>query len=388
MTVKKKILQVCNSDFYLARFLRPLLLALVDAGFEVHVATDGENIPDCVHAACVVHQMNFPKDAKPAAFIASIKALRTLIRCEAFDCVNSHNRNASMVARLAAWLEKTPVNLYTAHGFYFHDDQSALARALTIGLEALLARVTDHTLSQSQEDRELMTRWGLIPPDQIETIGNGIDTRKFSVDEPRAVIESRLGLTPGVFRIVSVGRVVQGKGFADLANAFARFLRAGAEHMNSELLIVGGNIDADINPALDELHALLRKLGIADKVAITGLVDNVEDYLYVSDIFVSSSYREGMPRAVLEAMCSGLPVVATAIRGSREVVIPGENGYLYPAHNVDACAAAIGQLSMAPTERKEMGRRGRRLVLEKYTEEAYIRRQVSAIESLSARKTR
>jgi glycosyltransferase involved in cell wall biosynthesis len=227
-----------------------------------------------------------------------------------------------------------------------------------------------------------MTRWGFIQPDYIETIGNGIDTRKFSVDQPRVAIEARLGLAPNVFRIASVGRIVEGKGFADLANAFARFLRANAQRTNSELLIIGGNIDADINPAANELHSLLRMLRIADKVRITGLVDNVQDYLCVSDIFVSASYREGMPRAVLEAMCSRLPVVATSVRGSREIVTPGEHGYLYPARDVDRCAAAIARLFDAPAERKEMGCRGRRLVLEQYSEEAYISRQVSAIQRL------
>jgi hypothetical protein len=100
---KKKILQVCNTDFYLTRFLRPLLLALEAAGFEVHVATEGEDIPDCVRAACTVHQVTFPKKASPLAFRASVNALRALIRRERFHCVNGHNRNASIVARIAAW---------------------------------------------------------------------------------------------------------------------------------------------------------------------------------------------------------------------------------------------------------------------------------------------
>jgi glycosyltransferase involved in cell wall biosynthesis len=249
-------------------------------------------------------------------------------------------------------------------------------------LEALLAQITDHTLSQSQEDTDLMIRRGFIPPDSIETIGNGIDTNRFSLDAPRAAVEARLGLSTSAFRIVSVGRIVEGKGFADLVNAFDLFLRANARRAKSELLIVGGNIGADINPAAKELQALLRRLGIADKVTITGLVDNVQDYLHGSDIFVSASYREGMPRAVLEAMCSGLPVVATSVRGSREIVTSGEHGYLYTARDVDACAAAIARLFDEPAERKEMGRRGRRMVLEKYSEEAYVGRQISAIARL------
>lgn len=379
-----KILQVCNTDFYLGRFLSPLVRELADRSHEVHVATEGNDIAASTRSACrAVHEVRFPRSTSPREFASSIAWLRRIIRKEAFDCVNGHNRNASMVARVAAWCEGVPLNLYTAHGFYFHDDQTRIGWGATVALEALLARITDYTLSQSHEDMAFMTRRGFLRREAIETIGNGIDHRKFTVTESRAAVEARLGLRPGAFRIASVGRLVEGKGFGDLIDAFAGFVshRTGAGQP-FELLIVGGNIEADIDPAARRIAERINSLGIGNRVLVTGVVDNVQDYLHAADLFVSASYREGMPRALLEAMCIGLPVVATRIRGSREIVTEGENGYLFTPKDVAACQRAITQLYDQPEQRSAIGRRNRALVLARYTEDDYTARQVAALERL------
>src|SRR5262249_54924261 len=150
-----RILQVCNSDFYLAKFLAPLVRGLVAAGHEVECVCDGDQIaPELLGPGVRLHQLTFPRENSPLEFLFSIQGLRKILRRGHYECINSHNRAASIVGRIAAWLERAPINLYTAHGYYFHDDQRWHAREATILLEALLARITDHTLSQSSEDSE------------------------------------------------------------------------------------------------------------------------------------------------------------------------------------------------------------------------------------------
>lgn len=383
MIPPKKILLVCNTDFYLTRFLSPLVCSLADRGFEIHIATEGKDIPISLQERCVgIHQIHFPKKASLSDFSESVRQLRQIIRSTKFDCVNGHNRNASIVARVAAWREKIPINLYTAHGFYFHDDQSTLARIATIGLEGILARITNFTLSQSAEDAALMIRLRLISKKKIKVIDNGINHRKFSLSTDRATLERRLGLASGVFRMVGIGRIVEGKGFADTIRAFSQFLRNNPARVNSELVIVGGNIASDISPAADTVRNLLKEYGIENKVQITGLVDNVEEYLGCADIFISSSYREGMPRVLLEAMCVGLPVIVTNIRGSREIVTDEQQGFLYPPHDVAKCTDVMEKLYDNVATRERMAKQNRELVLERYTEDAYTDRQVSAIAEL------
>jgi len=364
-----KILQVCNSDFYLTKFLSPLILALLREGHDVECLCEGSNVPDFGDDV-IVHEMKFPKSASPLDFLDSISEMRELLRDKQYSCVNSHNRNASIIARIAAWQEKVPVNLYTAHGFYFHDDQSQLGRFATILFECLLAKITDFTLSQSDEDTLFMTKRACVKPELIKTIDNGIDTSRFKPNNQR----------DNFFRIGATGRLVKGKGFMDLINGFAQLHE---KHADSQLLLIGGNIKNDIAPFQQEILARIKELKLEDAVVITGLVDNVEDYLATCDVFVLPSYREGMPRALLEAMSMGIPAIATNIRGCREIVVEGENGYLYTPHDVMALAYLLNKMyKQTANERKYFAENARSRIVQHFDEKDYINRQINYINKL------
>ncbi len=311
-------------------------------------------------------------------FARAIGRMRKLIRTGAYDCVNGHNRNASIIARVAAWLEGTPVNLYTAHGFYFHDDQGRIAHSATVALEAALARITDFTLSQSGEDAAFMISHGHIRADALEVIGNGIDTRRFRPrPQERAALELELGLRPGKFRIASTGRLVSGKGFGDLLEAFAN-LRIP----DSELIIMGGNIAQDISPYHAEFVAQTQRLGVTDDVVVTGITVRVADYLNTCDVFVLPSYREGLPRSLLEAMATELAVVATDIRGCREVISHGKSGFLFPPHDITQLGIIIEELSNSKELRRSLGKSARERIVSGFDERDYVSRQVNSIERL------
>jgi glycosyltransferase involved in cell wall biosynthesis len=378
-----RILQVCNSDFYLNRFLAPLVLELAARGHAVDCAFEG-SAPDAriVAAGVRTYPMPFPKKGSPLGFVGAIQRMRRLIRAGSYDCVNSHNRNASLVARVAAWMEGVPANVYTAHGFYFHDGQAPWLREATLWLEAALARITDYTLSQSLEDVEYVVRRGIIKSERIVHIGNGIDTRRFHPRPGRrAEYERKLGLKPAAFRIATTGRIVDGKGFEDLVAAFGRFVRTAPD---SELLMIGGNIAQDINAAQDALVRQIDALGLRDKVTITGIVDNVQEYLAAADVFVLPSYREGVPRSLMEAMAAGLACIATRIRGCREVLSHEETGLLYAPGDIDALLALLERYYKNPDQRIRLavaaGTKGAR----EFSERHYVERQVTAIEHFLA----
>jgi glycosyltransferase involved in cell wall biosynthesis len=375
-----RILQICNTDFYLSKFLTPLIRELIASGHEVECACEGDRI-DAQLTSCgvKVHQIEFPRTASLPQFWRAIAQTRKVIRTGRYDCVNSHNRNASIVGRIAAWLERTPVNLYTAHGFYFHDNQSALAKKLSVWLEGLLARITDFTFSQSAEDVEMVTRAGYIPRDRILCIGNGIDIERYKPRNERVAAELKFGLAPGMFRIVTVGRLVEGKGFGDLLEAFYRL---NTERAGCSLLLIGGNIPQDISPYAQRFMADVVAKGLQDSVLVTGIVDNVQEYLYTADAFVLPSYREGMPRSLIEAMASGLPSIATNIRGCREILRHELEGFLYQPRDVAALHKLLLRLHDDSQLRTEFGRRGRVRVAEHFSESAYVARQVVGIGNL------
>lgn len=377
---RSRILQVCNTDFYLNKFLAPLVRALVAGDHQVACVCEGGGVDrTALGDDVVVHPFRFPRTSSPLEFARAVARLRKIIRLGGYQCVDSHNRNASIVARIAARLERVPINLYTAHGFYFHDDQSRVAREATIVLEAVLARITDFTLSQSAADIELMVGRRLISSDRIEEIGNGIDIARFTPRGERSSIERDLRLRNGRFRVSATGRLVKGKGFGDLLRAFASLHQ---RHAEAELMIIGGNIDQDISPYQTEFLAEVAQRDLSEAVVVTGLTNQVEKYLAATDVFVLPSYREGMPRALLEAMSMALPVIATDIRGCREIVSPGRTGLLYPPHDVDRLAELLFELYHGQRDRADLGKRARALVVERFDETLYVSRQVRAIERL------
>ena len=375
-----RILIVCNSTFFLSNMRLPVARALTRRGHTVECACGGEGHEELEASVGLrVHDCAFPRKASVLAFLSSASALRRIIRAGQYDCVISSNRNSSIVARIAAWRERVPVNIYTAHGFYFHDDHSVLGRELLMRFERVLGSITTCIFSVTAEDMHLMISRGFVPPGRIVWIGQGIDTRRFRPTITRSAAESKIGLGPANFRVVAVGRIVEGKGFSDLLQAIA-MLRDEGYH--AELLLVGGNIAHEISPLARQLTEQAHALRVADSVTVTGMVDNVEDYLAASDVFVIPSYREGLSRALLEAMSMGLPVVATSIRGNREVIQDSVTGLLYPPRDVEQLAARLRLLHDEPASGRRIGQQARAIVLERFDERDFVARQIVEIERL------
>jgi glycosyltransferase involved in cell wall biosynthesis len=218
-----------------------------------------------------------------------------------------------------------------------------------------LSRITDVTLSQSRDDTDYAVSSGMIVADRILHVGNGIDVERFSPRHERRTLEAKLALPSGRFRVCSTGRLVQGKGFGDLLEAFALFHE---EVPGSELLLIGGNIDQDISPFQQEFEQRIDALGLRESVKVTGLTDRVEDYLGTADVFVLPSYREGLPRALLEAMAMGLCCAATDIRGCREAIDDGQAGLLFPPRDITSLTSLLRKLQAEPGLRTSLAAAG------------------------------
>jgi len=324
----------------------------------------------------------FPKRASVFQFLTGVYELYSIIKNSSYDAVVTHNRNASIIGRIACFLARKPLNIYTAHGFYFHDAQRPLAYKATLYFEYLLSFTSDHIMSQSMQDLHTMMRLKRSLSDKITVIGNGIDAGRFYKSADRFSTEINLSLDHDKYRIVCVGRIVKNKGYEDVVEALSRLRDAD----NIQFVVVGGNIAQEANSVLDELNELIIKLNLSDKIVITGLVDNVEDYLSVADLFISPSYREGVPRCVLEAQASSLPVIATNIRGNSELVVPGENGYLYEKGDCDQLAECIDKLRYNLEKANKFGDAGRQQLISGYLESDYVNKQVNVLNKIFGEK--
>ena len=372
-----KILQVCSVDFVLYHFLAPLVRRLVDANHEVVCAcADGELTARVRAEGIRVESVSFSRSLfRPLRHWRAYRELTTLLARESFDIVHVHTPLAAMIGRLAAHRARVPTIVYTAHGFYFHDRMAGWKRRLFIGCEWLGGRMTHVLFTQAQEDADTARRHNLCRGGVIQAIGNGVDRNRFHPPtDPagRTRLREQLGTSNSDCVIVVVGRLVAEKGYPELFDAMAI--------VHAKLWVVGSRLTSDYARGIDDAIDNVRDNSVLNRrIRFLGYRTDVPDLLRAADIFTLPSHREGMPRSIIEAMMTGLPVVAADIRGSREEVVPDETGLLVPVNDAAALARALERLVADPELRTAMGRSGRARALELYDEEKVIRRQMEVL---------
>jgi glycosyltransferase involved in cell wall biosynthesis len=370
-----KIAQLAAVDFTMAHFLLPLMTAERDAGHEVvGICSDGPLLERVRAAGFRIEPVEIARSFNIARHARAICALTRLFRRERFDMVHVHTPVAALLGRIAAWRAGVPVVVYTAHGFYFHEHMPAHERAFHVALEWLAGRRTDVLFTQAEEDAAAARRLGLCRTGRIHAIGNGVDPARFAPRDPaiRARLRTELGAREDEIVVLMVGRLVAEKGYGELLRAM--------RDVAATLWIVGERLASDHATDIDaELDAAKRDPARAQRVRFMGYRTDVPDLMAAADIFTLPSHREGMPRSIIEAMMSGLPVVATDIRGSREEVVPESTGLLVPVRDEPALATALNRLAADAGLRRRMGEAGRARALAQYDEAVVIGRQLTAL---------
>jgi len=362
-----KLAHVTTSDISLELLLGHQLEAYGAAGF----AVTGISAPGPWGSALArrgINHLPVPWLRRAWAPLADARAFVSLVRLfrqERFDIVHTHTPKAGVLGRLAARLAGVPLVVNTVHGFYV--GEGAWRRRLLLWAERLAARCSDFELCQSREDLEALTRMGVLRPERSAYLGNGVDLRAF---DPAAVDRSqardRFGIAPDAVVIGTVGRLVWEKGYREF---FAMAQRLAERNPAPVVLAVGpketAKADAVPTPLIDDLS----RRGV---VRFLGLRTDMPELYAALDIFVLASHREGFPRSAIEAAAMGLPLVLTDIRGCREVVSDGCNGFLVPVGDPDALVARVEQLVGDPALRARLGRESRRRAVAEFDEQRVI----------------
>lgn len=278
-----------------------------------------------------------------------MKEFWQVVRRERPDVLHTHNPKPGVYGRILGRLAGVPIIVNTVHGLYATEDDRVGKRLLVYILEALASRFSDAELVQSPEDLDLLRRWRISPPSRTSLLGNGVDLQRFdcsSIDpNRRRELRADLGVEDDQILIGMVGRLVAEKGYLELFEAF----RGLDERYR---LVVVGPMDAD---KADGLGSNVVEDARAAGVQFLGMRSDMVELYAAMDVFVLPSHREGFPRAAMEAAAMGLPVIATDIRGCRQVVDPGHNGVLVPVRDPAALATAIVHLGSDPDLRRAMG---------------------------------
>ena len=221
------------------------------------------------------------------------------------------------------------------------------------------AFLDDRVIAVCEPARQVEIKVAGSSSSKVVTIHNGIDTTRFSPRaRPDLQMRSSLGIPSDALLMGCIGRLHPQKGLTDLLLATAELKR---KMPPIRLLLVG---DGELRESLDRQS---HDLGLSDTVIFAGLRTDVPDILATMDLFVLPSLWEGMPNVVLEAMAAGLPVVATAVGGTPELVVDGETGLLVPPGDPRALALSSERLLRDPALRREMGRAGLERVKKSFT---------------------
>ncbi len=362
-----KICEVTNVDFSLRHFLLPVMRGARARGHEVvGVCAEGPLLDIPRAEGFRIEPVPMARSLNPAAQARAFRALVALFKRERFDLVHAHMPISGLLARAAAKAAGVPRIAYTCHGFLFNQPGPWWRRALSLRLERLAGRITDTFLTVGAQEAEDARRLRIHP--RATAVLNGRDPALFHPDaEARAALRAEFGAREDDCVIACVSRLVRHKGHPELLRAME------ATPDNAVLWVVGERLASDHGEDLDpHFDRAARMLG--RRVVRLGYRHDVARILAASDVFCLPSHFEGLPMSVIEAMMTGLPVVATDIRGPREQVVDGTTGYLVPPMQDAPLAAALSRLAADPALRARMGAAGRDRALDRFDEAKIIAR--------------
>ena len=379
-----KIIEVCAIDATMKSLLGELNAEIKSQGYElICVCSKGKNTEKLRDDGFNVINLNINRTVNPLFNILSLYNLYKLFKKEKPDIVHVHTPIAAALGRIAAKKAKVPVTIYTAHGFYFYKGMSHLKYNIILNIEKYLAKhYTDFIFTQSEEDRKTALENNFIDKNKILTIGNGADVwgefNPKNIEEDKSnELYKEFNLNKNDKIVTFIGRVVKEKGIIDLLEAFNNVNVNDGKKIK---LILVGDIAQDERDK--DTKKKLEKYKANPNIIFTGHREDINNILYITDIFCLPSYREGMPRSIIEAMAMECAVIATNIRGSREEVIDGKTGFLVPVNSINILSDKIKKLIEDDKLLKEMKNTGRRRAEKLFNEKEIVKKQLEIFKKL------
>lgn len=372
----KKVLFVATVvKTHIMEFHIPYLKMFKEMGWETAVAArnDYENPTDCVIPYCdAYYNIPFERNPLKPGNLKAYTKLKKVIDAGGYDIIHCHTPVGAMLTRLAAKQARkngTKV-FYTAHGFHFYKGAPAINWLLYYPVEKWLSRYTDVLITINKEDYERAKTFKVGRVCYVP--GVGIDLKKFATSdelhkEKRSWLCKEFDIPEDAMILLSVGEVNKNKNHRVVIEALGKLKRKDIYY------VICGR-----GPLRDAYVSLAEQLNIGKQVILTGYRTDVADFYKAADVFVFPSFREGLPVSVMEAMASGLPIIATSIRGSSDIVKESINGKLLKPDDVDGFANVIEAFrnkellnSIAKTNAQEAGKYDLNAVIKLY-QEAYF----------------
>ena len=295
----------------------------------------------------------------------ALRQLTEIFRRESPDIVHTHSGKAGILGRLAARRASVPIIIHTIHGPSFGSFQGWAANSLFRAAEKYVARFTTHFITVADAMRDQYLAAGIGHRSQYTRIFSGFNLEPFLHSRNDPALRRQLGISPDDLVVGKIARLFKLKGHNDLFAVAPGLVRL---FPNLKFLLVGDGIWRQ------KFEDLARQSGLEKHFIFTGLVppSDVFRYVGIMDVLVHLSRREGLPRALPQALAAGKPVVAYDCDGAKEICLDGETGFLIPPGNLSRLASAIERLLRDEPLRRSLGNRGRSIVASEFPVETMV----------------
>lgn len=330
----KKALFVANLDSFHKNFHLPYVKRLQDKGYEVELVSTGDVD---FSGIATKHDIKFGRSPLKKQNIPAFRQFRKLIKDNYYDIIYFSTPVIGAVGRLALIGTKRGRVIYSAHGFSFYNGNSKKSNLLYSTVERLLTKMTDCLFTMNKEDYEACSKYGIKCNEIYNVDGVGVDLSVFNkaTADEKNQLRQKYGFNANDFILIYPAEFTDRKNQGLLLESLSLIKQ---KHNNVKLLLLGRGVLEDC------YKEKAKELRVEDSALFLGYRNDVHQLLKASDVLFASSKNEGLPINMMEAMASGLPVVATNTRGQNDLIQDGDNGFLFELEHPEEACEKICQL--------------------------------------------
>lgn len=323
---------------------------------EVACAPGGKLVSKLKEQKVTVHTIDcLKRDIAPLKDLEALIRLYQLIRKGRYNVIHCHSTKAGILGRFAGWAARTAKIYFTVHGWGFYNvGEYGRIYSLLVNLEKLAAKVTDKMICVSENDKIEGLKREIGPEDKFKVIHNGISWK----DSNPKSLRKKINAKESDIVFLMVARLAYQKNPLLFLKSAKKVVK---NHQQVKFVLIGDG------PLYSKCEQFIIANQLEKHATLLGFREDVRELLPDADVFVLSSRFEGLPLTIIEAMFAGLPIIATEVGGTDELVQNGINGFLTRPNNIEDLSKKMSYLIKNPQELNNMGKKSRKIAYNNFT---------------------
>lgn len=344
----KKILYITTISRTINAFLIPHIERLLEEGYIVDCACHIDKPIDetLIKKGVKIYDIPFSRNPLEPKNFKAYKMLVEIMKENQYEIVHVHTPVASVYGRLLKLKFKNLKTIYTVHGFHFFKGAPKINWMIYYPIERIMARFTDVIITINEEDYNRAKIFNIKETYKLDGVGIDLNCYNSSLYD-KSEERKKLNLKDDEFVILMIAEVNKNKNHIQIIDAVEKLVKQGKK---VKLLCAGDGV------MFDEVKKLIQDRNLDEYIKMLGFRTDINELIASCDIGVLMSYREGLPRNIMELMAFGKPVVGTNIRGIRDLIEDGKNGFLVDVGDVDATASAVEYFLEDASRLEDMGK--------------------------------